>query len=310
MPEAILFVVAVFGLGATVGILVAVLRERKRANLWINAVTHRSRSATRQSQVKLEIADLTAKGEDIQRQGHLPWDRHQSTAPDRSVEKLSFSMLPGEVLALLGPRGSGRRTLVECISGLLPVEAGRMYIDGLEVQSSRPRFLLDAGSPLVGLVRSSDEIPRATLLSATIESIADPLLSIQARQERAHTALQNLGVYDHADSGLTDLPTGVVQRARLAFALVNDPEILVLDDAFLRLDQRADKEEWSDLIDTLRLLEQTTLLASHIIDLGLLADRVLLIDRGLLVGEMRAVDLPEWVQQKGNRAFARQLEAM
>jgi ATP-binding cassette subfamily B protein len=205
-------------------------------------------------------------------------------APPAVLEGLDLVVNPGEAVALVGATGSGKSTVAKLIPRFYEPLAGRITIDGVNVNDLRLRELRRA----VGIV-----FEETFLFSDTVRSniaFADP----DAPNEAVEWAARRAGVHDF----IVDLPEGyetVVgeqgfalsggqrQRVALARAIVADPRILILDDATSSVDPTKEHEIRAALAQVMK--GRTTIIIAHRPATVALADRVVLLDHGRVVAE-------------------------
>jgi ABC-2 type transport system ATP-binding protein len=198
------------------------------------------------------------------------------------VRGVSLHVDRGEIFGLLGPNGAGKTTLVECIVGLRKADAGRIEVDGID--ATRRSALLHAR---IGVVLQStalqDKItPREALhlFGSFFPHAVEPTV-----------LLDRFGLNDKADARFDTLSGGQRQRLALALAMLNSPEVLLLDEPTAGLDPQS-RRDVREQIRTLKADGRTVLLTTHDIDEAeRLCDRVAIIDRGeiLAVGEPQAL---------------------
>jgi len=198
-----------------------------------------------------------------------------STAPALAVEDLarafghvhalrgvSFALGQGDVLAVFGPNGAGKTTLLKILAGLLRPDRGTVRVFG------RPLVRGDATQRRrLGLISHAslcyDGLTAAENLEfyARLYALADP-------RGTARTALAGVGLDTRADTLTWTMSRGMLQRLAIARALLHDPEIVLLDEPFTGLDQRA-AAALRDQLVRLRTERRTVVLVTHNLDEGL-----------------------------------------
>ena len=191
------------------------------------------------------------------------------------VGDLSFTLAPGEIVAIVGPSGCGKTTLLNVVCGLIPADAGRVLWHGkpLDPRGRRPAN--------VGYMLQKD------LLLPWRTAIANVKLGLEIRgvpaveaDDRARALLDQLGLHGFADSYPATLSGGMRQRVALARTLVNDPEVLLLDEPFAALDFQTKLLIESDTVKLVRNSRKSVLLITHDIEEAVsVADRVLVLTR-------------------------------
>lgn len=202
---------------------------------------------------------------------------------------LDLDVAPGEFLAVLGPNGSGKTSLLRVLLGLTPLSAGSVEILGKPVRR---------GHRTVGYIPQQRALdPTLTLRGRDLVGLGLDghrwgfALPTRERRARVREALAAVGALDYADVGVGTLSGGEQQRLRVAQALVGDPAVLLCDEPLLSLDL-AQQQVVSGLIDTRRRTADTAVLfVTHDINPVLPAvDRVL-----YLVGGRFRVGTPDEV---------------
>lgn len=204
--------------------------------------------------------------------------------PPLLLTEADFTLAAGETLAVVGPSGGGKSTLLKAILGLLPFTTGTMRYRGELI--TRPldaahRRLRRAAQPVFQNPLAALN-PYATLR----EAIAEPLLAcgIKAtqRRERALTLAASMGLNEKVLSRRPhQVSLGQCQRACIARACITDPELLLLDEPLSALDAVVQRQVAQLLITLRQRSRASMILVSH--DLRIvryLADRVALIDAG------------------------------
>jgi NitT/TauT family transport system ATP-binding protein len=205
------------------------------------------------------------------------------------LDNINFTVFEGEIIAILGRSGSGKSTLLRIISGLISASSGSVFYKGKAV-----------ASPVMGLsmvFQNFALMPWLTVLQNVefgLEALGVPA---REREKRALEAIDMIGLDGFETAFPKELSGGMRQRVGLARALVVNPEVLLLDEAFSALDVLTAENLRSDLMD-LWLNHKTNIkamiLVTHKIEEAIaMADRILVFDNapGIIKAEV-AVDLP------------------
>ena len=193
------------------------------------------------------------------------------------LQDLSLSVTQGEIFGYLGPNGSGKTTTLKLLMGLVRPDSGTATILGLPLQSREWR-------------RRAGYLPEHPYLYdyLTVEEYLDFVgrlfgMSGPERKRRAGELLERVGLSRAAKVPLRRCSKGMVQRAGLAQALMNDPEIVFLDEPMSGLDP-VGRRLVRDIILGLRRAGRTVFFSTHILsDAETLCDRIALISAGKLV---------------------------
>jgi ATP-binding cassette subfamily B protein len=196
-----------------------------------------------------------------------------------ALDAVSLVIEPGETIAIVGPTGSGKTTLVAAVARLYDLSGGSISIDGVDVREIDPADLRRA----VAMVPDD-----GFLFSATVReniSYARPDASLEevelaARRAQIHNFIASLpDGYDTlvGERGLT-LSGGQRQRLAIARALIADPRVLVLDDATASVDATTEREIKRALREVME--GRTTLVIAHRLSTISLADRILVMEGG------------------------------
>jgi|SRR4051812_7448751 putative ABC transport system ATP-binding protein len=179
-----------------------------------------------------------------------------------AVNDVSFSIEAGEFVALLGTSGSGKSSLLNLIAGLDTPSAGSVSVAGRDLaRMSREELARYRRS--VGMVFQSFNLITAMTV---LENVELPMrfaeVPRELRMDRARTALQRVGLGHRLDHRPSELSGGEQQRASLARALVNSPQLLLADEPTGNLDSRTGAEIM-DLIHAVNAEGTTVLMVTH-----------------------------------------------
>ncbi len=198
-----------------------------------------------------------------------------------AVKDISFKVEPGELFGLLGPNGSGKTTTIRCLCTLSTPDAGKIEVSGISVIDN-PR----AARRRLGYV--AQEVALDKMLTGR------ELLQLQAAlyhlpgsvaKNRIAEVISLLGLEEYADKKTGTYSGGLKRRLDLAAGLLHQPEVLVLDEPTVGLDIESRYVVW-DLLRKLREAGTTVVITSHYLDeIDALADRVAIIDRGIVIAE-------------------------
>jgi subfamily B ATP-binding cassette protein MsbA len=217
-------------------------------------------------------------------------------SPDTSaawtLQEIDLSCSPGEVIALVGPSGAGKTTLVSLLPRFWDPDRGRILVDGVDIRSLRLAELRSA----IAIVPQDP-----ALFSGTIReniAYARPGASMQdveaaARAAHAHEFVERLP--DRYETVVGErgikLSGGQRQRVAIARAILKDPLILILDEATSSLDTESERLI-EDALSRL-LVGRTTLIIAHRLSTVRRADRLVVLDRGRIVEEGNHSELLE-----------------
>jgi ATP-binding cassette subfamily B protein len=234
-----------------------------------------------------EIFDPTAsrKPEEA-RKGYIEFRNvsfHYHGAELPAINDVSFSARPGEVTAIIGSTGSGKSTLINLIPRFYDVNAGSIFIDGVDVRDMSQAELRSR----IGLVPQ-----KAVLFSGTVaENIryGHETASDADVAEAAETAQATEFIYEMKEGfdsilaqGGTNVSGGQKQRLSIARALVRKPEIYLFDDSFSALDFKTDARLRAAL--RAKTAEATVLIVGQRVATVMDADRIIVLDEGKIVG--------------------------
>ena len=187
-------------------------------------------------------------------------------------DKFDLDLPQGEFISIFGPNGCGKSTLINMISGLMPLDAGQVLFDGQTIQETRLSYVFqNYRDALFPWLRAIDNIHYPLKLMG---------LSRRERDQRVEQLLADFGVKIDLNSYPYMLSGGQQQTVSILRALVTNPEVLFLDEPFSALDYEMTLFMREQLQRIFMETGTTTVLVSHDLEEAVyLADRVLLLSR-------------------------------
>jgi len=206
-----------------------------------------------------------------------------------AVRGIDFTIEEGEVFALLGPNGAGKTTTVEILEGYRDRSSGEVEVLGYD-PSTNPRAFKER----IGIVLQESSVER----ELSVREVIDTYGRIYPRRLVTDDLIDIVGLGEKADARVKTLSGGQKRRLEVALGMVGDPDLIFLDEPTTGFDPSARRLAW-EMIASLSTLGKTILLTTHYMDEAQnLADRVAVIDHGLIV----AAGTPDTL---GGRATAR-----
>ncbi len=198
------------------------------------------------------------------------WDRIEA------VKDLSFSMENGEIAGFVGHNGAGKTTAIKMMMGFIWPTAGEIQVNGK-----------DPGDPDVK--KSIGFLPErpyfySQLSGMELLSYFGKLTGIKGTvlRDRSEKLLRRVGLFDDRNRKLSGYSKGMLQRIGLAQALINDPQLVIMDEPMSGLDPIG-RREVKEIIRSLKREGKSVVFSSHILaDIENLSDRVLIIEKGLM----------------------------
>jgi ABC-2 type transport system ATP-binding protein len=199
-----------------------------------------------------------------------------------ALSELSCSFGPG-VTGLLGPNGAGKTTLMRAMCGLIPARRGHVSVLGHDPRTDRDV------QARIALVPEEDAVPEA--LTARQLVCYQAALNGVADAEAVERSLAEVSLTDVADRALGGFSKGMRQRAKVAAALVTDPEVLVLDEPLNGADP-VQRVALIELFQALGAAGRTVVVSSHVLhEVERLAERIIVVVHGRLAaaGDHRSI---------------------
>lgn len=162
----------------------------------------------------------------------------------------NFEVNEGEIFVIMGLSGSGKSTLVRLINRLIEPSYGDVFIDGEDIAKMDKEALRDIRRHKINMVfQNFGLFPHRTILENTEYGLEVRGVPKEERTVKAEQALANSGLLSFKDQYPDQLSGGMQQRVGLSRALANDPEILLMDEAFSALDPLIRREMQDELLE-------------------------------------------------------------
>ena len=174
------------------------------------------------------------------------------------ADKLSLSVSPGEIVALLGASGAGKSTLLKIVAGLEPADAGQVFFDQQDITPLPPEkrhFAL--------MFQDFALFPHLNVADNVAFGLIEQRVPKKAAREQAFAMLERFNLASHATDKVTTLSGGEQQRVALARALITQPKVLLLDEPFSALDaalRQSLRDEFKQHISSMGI---ATLMVTH-----------------------------------------------
>ncbi|EOR27013.1 glycine betaine ABC transporter ATP-binding protein [Niallia nealsonii AAU1] len=245
-----------------------------------------------ESMAKLKIENVTKifgkntkKAIQLLNNGESKKDILRKTGATVGVNKASFEVNPGEIFVIMGLSGSGKSTLVRMFNRLIDPTIGKIYIDGKDIVSMSKEELRKVRREKISMVfQKFALLPHRTILENAEFGLEIQGVDKTARKERALESLKLVGLSGYENQYPDQLSGGMQQRVGLARALANDPDILLMDEAFSALDPLIRKDMQDELLDLQSNMEKTIIFITHDLDEALrIGDRIALMKDGSIV---------------------------
>ncbi|MDT2756283.1 glycine betaine/L-proline ABC transporter ATP-binding protein [Enterococcus asini] len=206
----------------------------------------------------------------------------KKTGATVGVYDANFEVEEGEIFVIMGLSGSGKSTLIRLLNRLIDPTSGEIYIDGEDIAKMDEEELQEVRRHKINMVFQSFALfPHRTILENTELGLELRGISKEERRQKAEQALDNSGLLSFKDQYPDQLSGGMQQRVGLARALANDPEVLLMDEAFSALDPLIRREMQDELLDLQENVKKTIIFITHDLNEALrIGDRIALMKDG------------------------------
>ena len=203
-----------------------------------------------------------------------------------AVKNISFKIGKGKIIGLLGPNGCGKSTTIGMMLGLIKPSSGTVIINGQNIEQNRTSLLekMNFISPYV-------ELPKKLTVEENLK-VYGRLYGVKNLKDKIADLMKKLNLFDFKSRKTGELSSGQKNRVSLAKALINDPEILLLDEPTASLDPDVG-DYIREIIEDFAANKGTTiLLASHNMnEVERLCDEVMMMKNGEIIDKGKSIDL-------------------
>ncbi|MFC3770708.1 glycine betaine/L-proline ABC transporter ATP-binding protein [Paenibacillus sp. GCM10012303] len=201
------------------------------------------------------------------------------------VNRVSLQIEEGEIFVIMGLSGSGKSTLVRMLNRLIEPSSGEIRVRDKNIMQMTPQELRELRRKTISMVfQKFALLPHRTVLNNTEFGLEVQGVPKKERKEKALRALQLVGLGDWAEKMPDELSGGMQQRVGLARALANEPEVLLMDEAFSALDPLIRRSMQDELLELQLKMKKTIIFITHDLDEALrIGDKIALMRDGAVV---------------------------
>lgn len=241
---------------------------------------------------KIEIKDLSilfglekAKAKKMIKQGKSKQNILKETGCTVAVRNTNLEIKEGEMFVIMGLSGSGKSTLVRCINRLNEPSMGEIWLSGRNITSLSDKELLQIRRREMAMVfQHFGLLPHRTVLSNIAFGLELQGIPKEEREKKAHESIVVVGLKGYENQRVDELSGGMQQRVGLARALANNPEVLLMDEAFSALDPLIREQMQDELLDLQEKMKRTIVFITHDLDEAIkLGDRIAIMKDGEVV---------------------------
>jgi len=204
-----------------------------------------------------------------------------------AVDSISFQVLPGECFGLLGPNGAGKTSTIRMTYGFSPITDGNLEVFGRNITSDWRAIRYR-----IGVCQQENNLDPDLTVQQNLELFAH-YFDIPGKEARSKAEeLLHFIALDHRKAArVTELSGGMMRRLMIARALINDPQLLILDEPTTGLDPQSRHQVWQRL-EELRSKGLSILLTTHYMEeASRLCDRLIIMDHGKILVQGKPSDL-------------------
>lgn len=209
----------------------------------------------------------------------------KKTGATVGVYDANFKVKAGEIFVIMGLSGSGKSTLIRMLNRLINPTSGQIYIDGKDVAKMNEEELRQVRREKINMVfQNFGLFPHKTILENTEYGLEVRGVAKEKRRQLAEAALDSANLLAFKDQYPNQLSGGMQQRVGLARALANDPDILLMDEAFSALDPLIRRDMQDELLTLQEEKQRTIIFITHDLNEALrIGDRIAIMNDGQIL---------------------------
>jgi ABC-2 type transport system ATP-binding protein len=197
----------------------------------------------------------------------------------KALDNISFEVKTGEIVGFLGPNGAGKSTMMKIITGFMPASSGNVSVNGLDVEADNLEI-----KKQIGYLPENNPLYPEMYVREYLGFVASIYNSGISGKKLTDNIIELTGLAPEQNKKIGSLSKGYRQRVGLAQALINNPAVLILDEATSGLDP-------NQIVEIRNLIkeagkEKTVMLSTHIMqEVEAICDRIIIIDKGAIVAD-------------------------
>lgn len=241
------------------------------------------------------IAEEIIKTEDLKREFMVGSEKVQA------LKGISLKIDQGEFVSIMGSSGSGKSTLLNLLGCLDRPTSGNYYLDGVAVARRNKNQLAELRNEKIGFVFQSFNLLSRTSALENVELplMYNPKIGSKQRRQMAEEALEMVGLSSRIKHTPSQLSGGQQQRVAIARALINDPVMILADEATGNLDSRTSYDILA-LFQDLNRKGKTIVFVTHEMEIALFTNRIITLKDGVIITDQlveKPHDAREWTSK-------------
>ena len=221
-----------------------------------------------------------------------------------AINGATFAIEKRETFVVMGLSGSGKSTFIRCLNRLIEPTQGEIIVDGDDIMKMDPEKLRETRRYKMSMVfQNFGLLPQRNVANNVEFGLEISGMEKEERRQKAMDAIKLVGLEGYEKSLTSELSGGMQQRVGLARALANDPEVLLMDEAFSALDPLIRTQMQDELLELQAKMHKTIVFITHDLDEALkIGDRIAILGPD---GRVRQIGTPEEILSKPADEYVR-----